>query len=335
MARTLDELAALAGVSRATVSRVINGGPVADGTRDHVLSVLERTSYRPNLAARSLATGKTGVVGLVIHEPASSVFSDPYFSALLEGVSATLAREETGLMLWMSHQAKEETLERVLSTNFVDGVICTANWLDDPIVDGLLASDLPVVLIGHRRHDASASYVDIDNIVAVDDIVTHLVDSGRRRIGHITGARGTVSGEDRLTGYHRALDKLDISYRCVIDGDYTELGGYDGAIYLLDRDVDAIFAASDRTANGVYSAARERGLRIPEDLAVVGFDDLSFSSQLDPPLTTVRQSIRVQGEAAARTLLKVVDRASDTPSRVILPTELIIRQSTAGGVGAP
>ncbi len=313
------------------MSRVINGGPASEATRTRVLSVLETTNYRPNLAARSLATGRTGVVGLVIHEDAQMVFSDPYFSAMLAGVAEALAEKETGLMLWMGHQTKEKTLSRVLETTFVEGIICTATMSDDPIVDGLLASGIPTVLLGHRRHDDSASYVDIDNIAAAEDMVEHLLDIGRTRIGHITGDRGTVSGEDRVIGYHAALDKAGIVERFVVDGFYTEPGGYDGAMRLFDQGVDAIFAASDATARGVYRAARERGIRIPDDVAVAGFDDLDFAAEMNPPLTTVRQNIPAQGRGAALTLLKILDRSSDTAKRVILPTELVIRQSTLGG----
>ncbi len=292
---------------------------------------MERTNYRPNLAARSLATGKTGIVGLVIHEPASAVFSDPYFSAMLAGITDTLADEATGVMLWMSRKTEQETLASVLATSFVEGIICTATMVNDPVVDGLLASGVPTVLIGHRRHDDSANYVDIDNIGAAEDITEHLVDLGRRRIGHITGLRGTVSGDDRLIGYHRAMDKAGLSDRFVVDGDYTEEGGYAAALELLDMNVDAIFAGSDSTARGIYTAARERGIKIPDEVAVAGFDDLSFSAEMDPPLTTVRQNIPAQGRIAALTLLKILDRSPDAAKRVILPTELVIRQSTLGG----
>lgn len=331
-ARTLEDLASLAGVSRATVSRVINGGPVAESTRNHVLSVLERTNYRPNLAARSLATGKTGVVGVAIHEPASVVFSDAYFSALLQGITETLSEEAVGLMLWMTHGSKQETLEQVLATRFVDGVICTATLLNDPLVDGLLVADIPAVLLGHRRHDAAASYVDIDNVASAEDMVDHLIGIGRTRIGHITGARGTVSGEDRLTGYLQALDRAGIAERFVVDGDFNEASGYEGARQLLDENVDAIFAGSDAMALGVYRAADERGVNIPVDVAVGGFDDLPFAAELAPPLTTVRQNVPAQGAAAARSILKIIDRSPAAPTRVIMPTELVIRRSTAGGI---
>lgn len=331
-ARTLDELAAITGVSRATVSRVINGGPVAATTRARVLEAIELSDYRPNLAARSLASGRSGVVGLVMHVPATDLFGDSYFASLLQGITATLSEEATGVMLWLSHRSKEDTLDQILSSNFVDGVIATATLVDDPLVDGLLASDVPTVLIGHRRSDDSASYVDIDNISASEDVIDHLVESGARRIGHITGQRGTVSGEDRLVGYHRALDRAGISDRFVVDGNYTAQSGYDGAVELLDMGVDAIYAASDHTAEGAYRALAGAGLRIPDDVLVAGFDDLDCASAMEPPLTTVRQNVRSQGEAAAKTLLRLLTRAGEGPRRVILPSELVIRRSTVGGV---
>jgi DNA-binding LacI/PurR family transcriptional regulator len=331
-ARTLDELAALTGVSRATVSRVINGGPVAPATRARVLDMIERVDYRPNLVARSLASGRTGVVGLVMHVPASALFTDSYFSLLLQGITGTLSDEATGLMLWLSDRSKHETLDQILSTRFVDGVIATATVVDDPLVDGLLASDLPTVLIGHRRLDDNASYVDIDDVSASEAVVDHLLEVGSRRIGHITGERGTVSGEERLVGFHRALDRANIAERFVVDGDYTSDGGHAGALRLLEMGVDAIYAASDHTAEGVYRALAGSGLRIPQDIRVAGFDDLESAASMDPPLTTVRQNVRSQGEMAARTLLRLLGRPDEGPRRVLLPTELVIRRSTIGEV---
>ncbi len=331
-ARTLDEMATLTGVSRATVSRVINGGPVAPATRARVQEVLQRVDYRPNLIARSLASGRSGVVGLVMHAPALALFTDPYWSLMLQGITETLADTATGLMLWLSHLSKQATLDQILSTHFVDGIICTATVLDDPLVDGLLSSDLPTVLIGHRRHDSSASYVDVDNEAASEDIVAHLVQIGRRRIGHITGERGTVSGEDRLIGYHRALDRAGIEQRFVADGDYTVESGYEGAEQLLAMGVDAIFAGSDLMAAGAYQNIREHDRRIPDEIAIAGFDDVEFAADMDPPLTTVRQNVRSQGEMSARTLLRLLEKRDGSPRRVILPTELIIRQSTVGGM---
>ena len=335
MARTLDDVATLSGVSRATVSRVINGGPVAETTRRRVMVVLEETGFRPNAAARTLASGRAGVVGVVLHVDPHLLFGDRYFSQLLQGISDVLAERGTGMMLWLGNRSKEETLVRILGMS-LDGVIVTAHSVNDHLVDGLVASSLPTVLVGHRSADRTASYVDIDNIAAADILTSHLVKIGRKRIGHVTGARGTFSAEDRVTGYRNALQRAGLPPdELIVDGDYTEEAGATGAMLLLDRAIDAIFCANDLAARAALKVVREAGLRVPDDVAVAGFDDLDFAAHLHPPLTTVRQSIRGQGAEAAGSLLQLLDDPAGRPRRVILPTELVIRQSTVGGVPRP
>jgi DNA-binding LacI/PurR family transcriptional regulator len=335
VARTLDDVATLSGVSRATVSRVINGGPVADTTRERVLAVLASTGFRPNQAARTLASGRSGVVGVVLHVDPHRLFSDRYFSQLLQGISDVLAERPTGMMLWLGNRSKQATLDRILSMS-LDGVIVTAHSIDDPLVDGLLASRLPTVLVGHRSADRSASYVDIDNVAAADILTSHLVKIGRQRIGHVTGARGTFSAEDRVTGYRAALERAGLPPdTLVVDGDYTEEAGAAGTLQLLDRGVDAVFCANDVAARAARRVLRERGLRVPDDVALAGFDDLDFAAHLHPPLTTIRQNIREHGAEAAGSLFQLLDDPDGRPRRVVLPTELVIRQSTVGGVPRP
>jgi DNA-binding LacI/PurR family transcriptional regulator len=332
MARTIDELAQLSGVSRATVSRVMNGGSVSEHTRRKVQAVLDETNYRPNMAARSLASGRSGVVGVVMHIDSHLLFQDPYFAQLMQGMSGALSDVTAGMMLWLGNRSKEETLETILSMSLLDGVIVTAHNLDDPLVDGLLASGVPTVLVGHRKADRTASYVDVDNVHAADIVTTHLVSIGRRRIGHISGMRRTVHAEDRLIGYQRAMDRAGLpTDGLVVDGDFNAPSGVIGAQALLDQGVDAMFCANDATAQGALDAIRARGLRVPEDVALAGFDDLEFSARLDPPLTTVRQGVREQGEEAVNCLFQLIRERDGAPRRVLLPTELVIRQSTVGG----
>jgi DNA-binding LacI/PurR family transcriptional regulator len=334
-ARTLDDLAALTGVSRATVSRVINGGPVAEATRLRVLEALESTNFRPNAAARTLASGRSGVVGVVMHIDSHLLFGDPYFAQLLQGMSDVLADHGAGMMLWLGSRSKEETLGHILRMGLIDGVIATAGNLNDPLVDGLLASHLPTVLVGHRKAERNASYVDIDHVHAADTITSHLIKTGRRRIGHISGPRGTVAGEDRISGYTRAMARAGLSTAgLIVDGDFNRPAGVTGGLTLLDRDVDAIFCANDATAAGALEAIHSRGLRVPADVALAGFDDLEFAARLDPPLTTLRQGVREQGAEAVHTLFQLLQDPAGGPRRVILPTELVIRQSTVGGVQA-
>lgn len=336
VARRLDDLARLSGVSRATVSRVINGGSVSEATRRHVQVILERENYRPNLAARSLARGRSGVVGVVMHLPAHMLFQDPYFSRLLQGMSDVLGEQEAGMMLWLGNRSKQETLGQILAMNLLDGVIVTANFREDPLVDGLLASSLPTVLIGHRREDRTASYVDVDNMRAAETITTHLLRLGRSRVGHITGTRATVAGEDRLAGYRSAMAKAGLSTDgLIVEGDFNDQSGAAGAAVLLEHGVDAIFCANDRMTRGALEVLDARGVRVPEDVALAGFDDLDFAAQLDPPLTTIRQGVDLQGAEAARTLLKLLQDPDGGPRRVLMPAELVIRQSTVGRLQHP
>ena len=331
MAQTLDDLARLSGVSRATVSRVLNGGQVADETRRRVLEVIEETNYRPNLAARGLASGRTGVVGVVMHVDPPLLFEDPYFAPLLHGLADALADAASGMMMWMGNRSKQETLDQILGIGLLDGVVVTADTQEDLLVDGLLASSLPTVLIGHRRDDAAASYVDVDHIAAARAVTEHLIALGRERVGHITGRRGAVAAEDRLVSYSDAMERAGLETEgLIVEGAFDEASGREAAVALLDAGADAIFAANDSSAAGVLMTLRERGVRVPDDVAVAGFDDLQFAAELEPPLTTVRQGVQQHGFEAARVLRSLIDDPDTGPRRVLLPTELVIRASTVG-----
>jgi len=333
MAGKLEDVAAVSGVSRSTVSRVLNGGSVSEDTRQRVLAAMAQTGYRPNLAARTLASGRSGVVGVVIHVPPEVLFQDIFFSGLFHGISEGLAEREAGMMLWLANLSKEQTLERILGMRLFDGLLVTADTLDDPLVDGLVASDLPTVLIGHRHKDRSASYVDIHNERAAEQVVDHLISLGRTRIGHIAGRPGGTSAEERLTGYLRAMHRAGLSTDGLVHrGDYLTQSGVEGAGVLLEAGVDAIFAASDTMALGSLQELRRRGIRVPQDVAVAGFDDVVEASESDPPLTTMRQDTRLLGLEAAHTLFRLLNDPEALPQRVILPTELLIRQSTVGSM---
>jgi DNA-binding LacI/PurR family transcriptional regulator len=329
----LVDVAAASGVSRSTVSRVLNDGAVSEDTRRRVLAAMEQTGYRPNLAARTLASGRSGVVGVVIHVPAEVLFQDIFFSGLFHGISEGLAERGAGMMLWLANLSKEQTLERILGMRLFDGLLVTADTLDDPLVDGLVASDLPTVLIGHRHKDRSASYVDIHNERAAEQVVDHLIGLGRHRIGHIAGRQGGTSAEERLSGYRRAMKRAGLpTDGLIVRGDYLTRSGEEGAAKLIDAGVDAIFAASDSMAVGALAELARRGIGVPDDVAVAGFDDVAEAAAADPPLTTMRQDTGLLGMEAAHTLFRLLGDAEAVPQRVILPTELIVRQSTVGSM---
>jgi DNA-binding LacI/PurR family transcriptional regulator len=235
------------------------------------------------------------------------------------------------MMLWLGNRSKEKTLDQILGMGLLDGVIVSADQADDVLVDGLLASDLPTVLVGHRRDDHTASYVDVDHILAADQVTSHLIDLGRRRVGHIIGRAGAVAAIDRLAGYRQAMERAGLDHASLVEpGDFNVESGRAGAETLIERGVDAIFCANDATALGALYAIRERGLEVPGDIALAGFDDLKFAAEMDPPLTTVRQGVEQQGIEAALTLIALLKDPKSGPRRVILPTELIIRRSTVG-----
>lgn len=331
MALTLEDIARLSGVSRSTVSRVINDEPnVSEGTRHKVLDVIQNINFQPNLAARGLAVGRTGVLGLVIPTSVSAIFTEPFFPLLIQGVSSACNACDYSVMLWLAEPEHERrTISRILYSGLVDGVIVSSAQTNDTIINSLADNKLPFILIGRHPTSEQYSYVDVDNRVSAYQAVMHLLRLGRRRIAMITGPDYTVPGVERYKGYQDALRERNIPLNpeLVIAGDFTEACGYASMQRLLPHKPDAVFAASDAMALGVIRASREAGLRLPHDLALIGFDDIPQAAQSIPALTTVRQSIPRLGETAAETLIDMIATSAEPPRHLILPTQLIIRDS--------
>ncbi len=238
------------------------------------------------------------------------------------------------MMLWLGSRTKEETLDQVLWTGLLDGVVVSADPLEDPLVDGLLASELPTVLIGHRRGDRTASYVDVDNLQAADDRHHASPEARPQACGPHHGRRGTVAGEDRLTGYRRAMDRAGrTTDGLVVEGDFGKAAGAAGATDLLEQGRRRHLLRERRVCRRRARLDPRARARVPEDVALAGFDDVEFAAHLEPPLTTVRQRIQEQGVEAAHTLFELLRDPAGGPRRVILPTELVIRRSTIGRRG--
>ncbi|MEU1462017.1 LacI family DNA-binding transcriptional regulator [Streptomyces sp. NPDC005727] len=339
---TLEAVAARAGVSRATVSRVVNGG---DGVREplaeRVRRAVEELGYVPNQAARSLVTKRHDAIAVVIAEPEARVFADPFFALQLRGISKELTAHDNQLVLLLTEgRADHARVARYLAGGHVDGALVFSLHLDDPLPGLIRNAGVPTVFGG--RPDWSDGdgapgpvYVDSDNRGGARAAVRHLAGLGRTRIAHITGALDQTSAVDRLDGYRDVMGDADP--RLVVESDFTPAGGEQAMRELLDRcpDVDAVFAANDLTALGALRVLRERGLRVPEDVAVIGFDDvLPVAEECDPPLTTVRQDIEEMGRLMARLLLAGPAgqgdglEPTDPPAAgVVLPTTLIRRAS--------
>ncbi len=337
MSLTLEDIAQLSGVSRSTVSRVVNGDKnVSAKTRQRVQDVIQQHNYQPNQAARRLAAGRTDTLGLVISSTPAATISDPYFSQVIQGVFNTCSLKDYSLLLWLSDLEHEQRILRHLSNNnLTDGVIVLFTLADDPIVETLLQGQLPFVIIGHHPNPAINS-VDIDHRQAAYLATQHLLTHGYRQIATISGPRNQIAGQDRLQGFTQALVEAGLfDGNLVAEGDFSESSGYTAMQNLLPQKPQAVFAANDLMAAGAYRAIYQAGLKIPEDIAVIGFDDIPLAAQLDPPLTTIRQPLRHLGQLAVERLLEMVTERKRSilsdlhipPRQVILPPELIMRQS--------
>ena len=329
---TLDDIAKLAGVSRSTVSRVVNEHPnVRASVRSRVLRVIESTGYQPNAAARTLASQRSRMLGLVLPRSVSSFFSDPYFPRLTQGVAQACNQYDytLGLFLISTKEDEEKIYPRISRKGLLDGLLVQAGKIGDHLIDQLMDSNVPFVIAGRPSQTHDVSYIDVDNVEAAQNAVSHLVRLGCQRIGMISGMPLSTVSVDRKEGYCRALTERgrDLEANLIAEGDYTEAGGYYAMQKLLSAKPDAVFASSDLMAIGAMRAVREAGLRIPEDIALVGFDDLSMAASTNPPLTTIRQPISQFGFSAVEILIDLIENGIKPARRVIMATELVIRDS--------
>lgn len=330
---TLEEVAALAGVSRATVSRVVNGSPrVSEVARLAVERAVEELGYTPNRAARSLVTRRTDSVALVVAEPEARVFSDPFFAGTVRGASQALSERDYQLVLLFAQSESDRArIERYLGNGHVDGVLLISLHGSDPLPARLAAAGVPVVVGGRPAGVAGIAYVDADNVGGAEEAVSHLVRGGRKVIATIAGPDDMGAGVDRLEGYRRALEAegLPFAPSLVAAGDFSQESGVEAMKTLLERrpDIDALFAASDLMAAGALQALSNAGRRVPEDVAVVGFDDSITARTTEPPLTTVRQPVVGMGREMAHMLLRRMSLRDEDVRHVVLGTELIVRAS--------
>ncbi|MGW4895300.1 LacI family DNA-binding transcriptional regulator [Kitasatospora sp. NPDC004240] len=333
---TLESVAERAGVSRATASRVINGGAgVREALREKVRQAVDELGYTPNLAARTLVTRRNGAIAVVVAEPESRVFSDPFFAQHLRGIGRELAAADNQMVLLLVEgESDYDRVARYLAGGHVDGALLFSLHRTDPMPDTARRVGLPFVIGGRpgwpgAESDRDLVYVDSDNRGGARLAVQHLRSLGRRRIATITGPLDQTSSLDRLDGYRDLLPDGDPAL--IAEGDFTPDGGGRAMSTLLERrpDLDAVFAASDAMASGALRVLRAAGRRVPQDVALVGFDDVrSIAAWTEPPLTTVRQDIEGMGRLMARLLLRrLADPGVSAPSSVITPVELVVRAS--------
>ena len=326
---TIYEVADAAGVSVATVSRALNGGRVAPQTRARVLRVAEELGFSPSPAARVLATGKSRAIGVVIPDA-----TGPLYGRMLRGIGLELAQAGYTYLVESSERdpGREARVLRDLSARDVEALVLIGSGLGSQAL-AEMRRELPELVLVEREGAAlEAPMITIDNVAAGERATRHLIEHGHTRIAHVAGPRR--AGRERLEGWLRALAAAGLEPGPVVEGGFTEAGGYRAAAELAAMGgFTAVFVASDRMALGAYRAIREAGLRVGEDVSVIGFDGLEFGAYLDPPLATLRQPAQQLGQAAARAALAVL--RGERPENVVLPCELVPRASVRkiGGGG--
>lgn len=337
---TLEEIGERAGVSRSTVSRVLNDHPdVRPEVRARVEEVIAATGYQPNVAARALVSKRSGLIGLVMLSEIDELFGDPYYSALVQGIQQGCAEHDLIFAIFPTFSAdgRSDALTPQIAQHFVDGVIVTSVPQSESLIASLHHRRKRMVVIGPAPQGDAVTRVDVDNVAGAQAAVAHLAGLGRRRIGFVGPTIEYRFGADRQRGFRAGLAAAGLGEGTAADDvialdESTADGGAAATAALLERrpDVDALFVATDTMAEGAYRMLRALGRRIPDDVAVVGFDGLPGGPQLDPVLTTVVQPVTEIGRNAVRLL--AADAAPDEPDVVVLPVAVRVGESCGGSV---
>lgn len=325
----ISDVAQAAGVSLATVSRVLsNRGSVKPATREHVLRVVKELNYQPNALARQLRTQKTCTVIVIVPSIANSLFHNIIFGIEQEA-------DANGYQVLIADMHNQPSIEmhymNAIQQRQVDGIISMSANMTQKLLQEV-SNEYPIVMAIQNFQSESIPFVAIDNVAAAKAAVTHLIRMGHRTIAHITSSHSLTLYQERLDGYLAALDEyqLPVDMELVRYAEPSLQGGYEQTLALLSdssKHITAIFAAGDTMAIGAIKALRERGLQVPQDCAVVGFDDIELSSFWEPALTTIRQPTFQIGQCAFRKLMALMNKESLINLRDILPYELVIRSS--------
>lgn len=329
---TLKDVAARAGVSYQTVSRVINDqGQVLPATRRRVEKALRALNYRPSMIARSMVAGRAFTLGCI-----SPNLTDYTFASLIEGAEAEARRHGYFLLSASASEARDAArfCEEVVHSGRVDGVLVINPYADTRFraFEELYAQGYPVVYLGARPRNIKIPSVHLDDADVGYQATRHLLALGHREIAMLLGPTNEDCVDDRLNGYRRALREANLAFsrKRIVTGDWSATSGYEGVNALLAARTSftALFAQNDRMAIGALRALREHGLRVPEDVSVIGVDDMPLASYFDPPLTTLHQDTFEIGRAAAHLMLQNVNHVTTAPAQISVPATLIVRAST-------
>jgi DNA-binding LacI/PurR family transcriptional regulator len=296
---------------------------------------IHRLGYTPNRAARSLVTRRTDSVGLVIPEPTTKLFGDPFFPRLIRGINSVLGEVDQLLVLLTPQSTHDEDqLGDYLVSGHLDGAMLVSLHGADPLPSFLLERGVPVVVGGRPAPGTAVDFVDVDNVQGALQAVRHLISLGRRRILTVTGPLDMAPAQDRLAGYRLGVAeaRIEADPALELSGDFDQAAARDAVERFISSGgrFDAVFAASDGMALGAMAAIIRAGRTVPGDVAVVGYDDSALALSSEPPLSSVRQPIEEMGREMARALLAQLGKSRQVPRSVVLGTELIVRGSSGG-----
>lgn len=327
---TIKDIAKEAGVSVTTVSRVLNDKPdVNIETKKKIKKIIDKMGYNPNGVARGLVLNKTNTIGLIVPD-----ISNPFFPEVARGVEHTAKRQGYSVILCDTDNNRDEERQAInlLRNKRVDGIVIFLSLSDKELLKELEQGVLPVVQIADNISSYKISSVSIDNIKSAVTATEHLIQLGHKKIGHITGDLKTSSAKNRLLGFKRAILSADLRYneKWVLEGDYSRESGFKQMLKILSLDdkPTSIFTSNDLMALGAYEAILDNGLNIPEDISVIGHDNINISKLIRPGLTTIHQPKYSTGELAAQILINEIKGKTNKKEAKILDTRLVIRNST-------
>ncbi|QOR64623.1 LacI family DNA-binding transcriptional regulator [Cytobacillus suaedae] len=331
---TIKDIAKAAGVSVTTVSRALNGySDVNEKTRQKIIEISKELKYSPNTLARSLVMNKSKTIGLLISGLNRGSIKDNFTFEVLVGLNQYVGETDYDLVIFSTTSSKqrEKTYSELCRERRVDGVIIQGIRTDDPYLREVVDSDIPCVLIDIPIQSDSVGYVTTDNVNGVKKGVQHLIDLGHRNIAMINGHEYAFVSRQRLEGYYQALEGagIPINPKWVTNGDFEEKKAEEQALQLLSNypEITAVFCASDLMAMGVIKATKQLGKKVPDELSIVGYDDIILAEHITPALTTIAQDKVQMGYEAAKLLINMLENDNE-PHTITLPTELKVRETT-------
>ncbi len=335
MAVTIKDVAKKAGVSPSTVSRVLSNHPrISRETSRKVKEIMDEMGYHSNIMARSLVSNKTYTLGMILPRPAEELFQNHFFAENIRGITTQASRNGYDLLMTAGHseQGELEAVTRLVKGRRVDGVILLQSRRNDPIIHFLQKEAFPFIIIGHYADDADILCVDNDNVQAAFDATQHLISQGHERIGFVSGPPNLTVSQDRLEGYKKAMEEngLRMLPEWIVEGEFLQESGYRAMSFFMNlpERPTALVVVDDLVTFGVLRGLTELGFRVPDDLSLVSFNNISLAELSSPPLSSIDIGIYQLGYMASQLLIRYIQGDKPQQMRVIVPHRLIVRESS-------